>query len=278
MSRYSRVNPHKIFERLFGDLGPPTEESRAAAEARMQRIEERPDRDSFYLKLDIRRPPRIPWVCNLERVLGYRTLSYESYFPLIHEDYQGIYLEFGVAAYQLSKKHMASLQTEDTAYSILVPLLHRSGQYYWMRQVSEPLEFDANGQLVSQINTYRYVGEFTGPISNRPMVEFGTTQRADIAQEVSEIALRRVLESFLSELTEMHISTALAYLSVYDPKTNPRPNSEAIGQAINRKVSTIHSYNKEILSEVRYAFPLSDFPTMVEFTKFLYLTFGKAKP
>ena len=278
MSRYSRINPHEIFERLFSNLGPPTEASRQAAEAKMQRIEESPDRDSFYLKLDIRHPARITWVCNLERVLGYRTLSYETYFPLIHEHYRGIYLEFGVAAYQLSKKHMTSLRSEDPAYSILVPLLHQSGQYYWMRQVSEPLEFDAEGQLVSQINTYRYVGAFTGPISNRPMVEFGTTQRMDIAQEVSDIALRRILESFLSELTEIHVKTALTYLRLYDPDANPRPTSGMVGEEMDRKVATVRSYNKEILSELRYAFPMSDFPTMVEFAKFLYLTFGKPKP
>jgi hypothetical protein len=278
MSRYPRVNPHEIFERLFSNLGPPTPESRQHATALMRQLEANPDRDSFYLKLDIRQPPTIPWVCNLERVLGYRTLSYETYFPLIHDHYRGIYLEFGVAAYQLAKKFMASLPTENSAYSILVPLRHRLGSYIWIRQVSEPLEFDANGHMVSQLNTYRYVGEFTGPISNRPMVEFGATPRPDIGRQVSDIALRRTLESFLFELTEMHVNTALAYLHLYDPATNPRPTSEAVGQLLQRRVSTVHSYNKRILEEVRYVFPLSDFPTMVEFTKFLYLTFGKAKP
>ncbi|MCB0627514.1 MAG: hypothetical protein KDC43_27235 [Saprospiraceae bacterium] len=258
----------RFLNELFGGIGQPIRTE--AVEKRLRRLAADPERDSFYLVLDVR-GPSISWKCNLSNQLGLTDLGYKEYFELIHPDYQRLYLEFGIAAYRLAIAKKGELAPLVSAYSIQFPIRAR-GKYWWVKQISEPIEFDKEGMMVTHLNTYRMQAEYDGQKPRRPLVEFADVRRSDLEKFIIDNAREVILKLWLHDLRDGPKRLLNAYWESAIRQETPTINS--LSEELHVSKDTIKSYNKQILEIANEVFPISQFTEARQVGRFLCDLFG----
>ncbi|MCF8363005.1 MAG: hypothetical protein K9G70_10325 [Prolixibacteraceae bacterium] len=168
------VNLQLVFEDLFSfidelveDYGEPVYPGKNEIEELKKQIENLPTNNDphfpkqFFLIEQV--AGDILFSYNLDRYLGiegeFDLMEFHSYIDDGSRDWTYLkdYLSWGKAAYTFfAQMKMHDLQK--FAFKIALPMRLKDGNIYWVSQESRPLEFDAEWNMLSHINTYTVVG------------------------------------------------------------------------------------------------------------------------
>lgn len=267
--------------KIFEKLGDPA--NRKEAWEILERYKKYPDIDSFYKVVDLR-GPRIKWHANVKPLLGYDDLDLNKYFNIIHVDFVRLYVEFGCAAYQIGLEMSEELTKHNTYYAIMVPLRKANGEYWWFKQISIPLEFDANNRMVSHLNIYRIIDRYHRLSPSRPLVVFDAINQESIENRLAKYTHKDFLQKALfSELTPAHLKVLKKYCELhmkidphksYQERRKLYPKAEEVAKELGSTKYAVQTRNKEILEMARDAFPASDYKTINDLANFVNQLFG----
>ena len=262
-------------EQLLTTLGPATDQStdyRRELEVLYQKY---PDPDTCYISLKLPPQPRIIWTANMLKVMKWQPASHESFRERIHPFYADFHLAFGQSAYRCCYQMGREFANRDSYYAIYVPVLRGNDGYFWMRQVSLVTEIDAAGRSLTFFNMYRLLESFGTLQPSRPMVVLNGEIRSDLEQRISKLTEAEIMDKFEARLKGAHRNTFRAYRRQFRENPKTRPNSQSVAAELDRRVSTIHTYNKFILEAARATFPAAEFNSVQELLEFLLVIFGE---
>lgn len=283
MAFYSDLNRfHKALAKLFKEPQHAIAELRTLAESEKAHREAHPPADSFYLEVRMGPPIQIPWSCNTQALLGCRQLTYDSFMERVHPGYKAIFLYFGLAAYQLLFKYKEVIWQQPSAYSIMVPLRHNDGRYFWFNHFSEPSGLAENGQLTHHINSYRLVNEFQGSmLLSSPYALFPSDAVPNIQQELQQLAAKPILGLLFEleleghgRLRPIHHRILLTWWKVYAEKGLEGTNHNTVAEHLPFEASTLRRYVQPILYAARQVFPIYPIRDMNDLGRLLVGLFG----
>lgn len=112
--------------------------------------------DSFYTVMNLKKQA-LTFSHGCGSFFGIDELTYPYFFNQILEPYRNFFLAYGAAVYAsafdpANKKMVQPLKQE---YRTMIPLRNRAGKFYWVTQVSFPLQLDKDHNLISHLNIYR---------------------------------------------------------------------------------------------------------------------------
>jgi hypothetical protein len=142
-------------------------------------LEMLPQYDEYYSINDLRKL-EFDWCFGVERVLGYDSKTWTHYdsIRVIHEDFRRLFLIFGALAYRIIiDENPLSPKNLKHPYIVNVPMQTKGGTYLWVKQMSMPLQLDANGMMVKQFNGFTAVSPFEDvflPLCPRIFMEDGS--------------------------------------------------------------------------------------------------------
>jgi hypothetical protein len=272
----------KSLVKLFKEPNPSLAVLRELAAAEKARHEANPSTDSFFVEVSLGPPIRIPWSCNTKTLLGCRQLTYESFMDRVHPGYKGIFLYFGLAAYQLMFKYKDVIWQQPAAYGIMVPLRHDDGRYFWFNHFSEPSGLTEDRCLTHHLNAYRLVSEFQGNmLLSRPYVLFRSDAVPDAQQQLQQIAAKAILGQMFElklerrdSLDPVHQRILLAWWKVYAEQGPEGTNHRTVAEQLPFSASTLRRYVQPILEAARLVFPLYPIRDMNDLGRLLVGLFG----
>ncbi|MTB50463.1 hypothetical protein [Lewinella sp. W8] len=272
---------NQVLAQYAVNLGDPVYPGPDEVKKTLAEFEFRQTHDSFFLYFDVRQS-RIKRVgSNLKKVLGISHLDWEGWMGLIHPDFVSIYTEFGFAAYQASLKYAKEIKETNASYSINLPLQRTfpdgTKEYWLVKQSAYPFEFDANGMMVSHLNTYTLISRFDQYTPMQPFVLFDYETQDEVGAEIRALTRKSVMGLFYPQLATRHQTTLLSYweeFSKFKFDLAPMPNSLSIAEQLKKSQQTILDYNKAILEASRESFPLSEFTDIRSVVSFLFHLFG----
>lgn len=269
-----QVSPLALLPTIFGKLGPATAVSTQRKLHYQELYRQLPDPNAFYLTVELRQHVHLSWTHQIEQVLGYQRLTLEEYFGIIHPDWQSIYLEFGIASYQLAMKNRAAIRDVNASYSVDVPLRRKNGSYAWFRQFAVNGEVDEEGKLISHVNAYRYLNEYQFYQPTGPIVTIHTTERPDLAKELHKLSYQACRNLYLHNLLDSEMTVLDAYRKAIYENPNHPVTSKHIARQTKLSEQTIKKYNSRILEKARESFPISKLTELQDFARLLTNLFG----
>lgn len=265
-------------EQLLTTLGPATGESTAYRRELEVLYQQYPDPDTCYASLRLPPQPRIIWTANTLKVLKWKPAGYENFRERIHPFYADFHLTFGHSAYRCCHQMGREFANRDSYYAVYVPVRRGDDGYFWMRQVSLVTEIDAQGRILTFFNMYRLLEPFGTLQPSRPMVMLSGEIRPDLERRISKLTEAEIMDKFEARLQGAHRNTFRVYRRQYRENPKTLPNSQSVAAELDRRVSTIHTYNKSILEAARATFPAAEFNSVQELLEFLRVIFGEEDP
>jgi hypothetical protein len=240
-------------------LGEPVNLAPAAFDdllARMRRYRDYYPSMSFWLVINLR-DNSIVAAEGTEESLGAAIHARKDMVQLIQPDYLPTYFQWVQASYELSMKIRESILPMQVSYRMSIPLRHKNGEYYWYSVHTTVTQVDANGYIVTYLNTYYMEGKW----SERSLKPFETYLQlknepdSDIEQKLYAIMAPFIIDEFTN--SELEVITLYSGGGVGDE----------VAQKIGWSKHTLYEYNTTILKKARRIFQY-DFRTAKEFAKF----------
>ncbi|MEI6408738.1 MAG: hypothetical protein WCR52_05110 [Bacteroidota bacterium] len=176
---------------------------------------------------------------------------------LIQPDYVPTFFRWVHAGYELSMKIRGSILPMQASYRMSMPFRHKNGDYYWYSIHTTVTQVDANGYVISYLNTYYMEGKW----SERSLKPFETYLQLknepdlDVEQKLYAIMAPFVIDEFTN--SELEVITLYA----------AGQSGENVAQKIGWSKYTLYEYNTNILKKARRIFQY-DFRTAKAFAKF----------
>lgn len=177
-------------------------------------------------------------------LFGYKFKTVKDLFRRIHPEYLLPYLRWRGAAYELIHNKNVTIDPLEVALRIALPLELGPGQYYWFNMNSTVVQVDAEGRVVTNLQTLYREGKWS-PRSLRPLeasVQIRNQTDADLERQLIE----QISLLFIDEFTDGELDL----LSLY-----------AAGKAADEVLAakcwsrhTLHEYNSNLLRKAKALF------------------------
>ena len=227
---------------------------------------------TFYLALDIKQQ-NVFW-CNLQGVWPGKTrLSIAAFLQKIHPAYQDLYLEFGAAAYQMTMQDRTFQKATQATYSIQIPFERHPGEYWWVNQVTQPLGFDAEGHMVSHLNTYHFINLYNDQAPQRPIIYIGTLGNDTLEKQVLQVAKERLEAIWLRNFTPMEKAVVHAYCYLMQ-NGQGSVTAVKVAEYLKKSELNIKDVNKAILKKAKSNFQLMRFREARDIARLFIKLFG----
>ncbi len=195
-----------------------------------------------YFTLLLGEKPEITWRHNTGKHFGIVDLQYEDVFRLVHPSWRFAYINFARAMYEVAYNHPESVIKKGASAGSLVPLRHRSGEYYWYHQISVRAANDGD-QLAAHLNYYHQSTVYNGQLPAMPTLTTFGEQDPLLTIELNKLSLE-FLPAFLGEfLQEAQVNFILQYRKIIASGVSKKfIQSELLNQVAG--VDTIDNLNK----------------------------------
>lgn len=165
-----------------------------------------------YFTVLLGKRPEITWRHNTGKHFGIVDLKYKDAFSLVHPSWLFSHLNFTRMMYEIVSKHPQKIGT-GAAASILIPLLHRSGKYYWYHQISVRVANDGD-KMAAHLNYYHRSTVYTGQLPSMPVLTTFGEEDPVLTSELNRLSLE-FLPGFLAQfLSEAQVSFMLQYRKI----------------------------------------------------------------
>lgn len=237
----------KFYKQLTADFGEPVDLNDDEANAYLQKhiVDSPLPSDTFYVLMNLK-SQSFSFTHGTDPFFGVNEITFPYFYQQIAEPFRDLFMTWGEAAYTAAtdpetRKIVVPLKQE---YRTMIPLRNREGNYYWVTQIAQPLQLDADRNLVSHLNTYRvgiaYEGwrnwAFKGEILDNHLPQ------PDFALKMDEYIQHYVADVFGERKLEM--------LQLYAQGNN----AETIASKMSISKTTVYTHNKEILSKAKKLF------------------------
>lgn len=133
-------------------------------------------------------------------------------------------------------------------FTSLVPLKHYDGRYLLTKKTSSVFQYDVNNRLISYIDEFTVIGEYTGqPLDPRMWFEYDNQN-----SEEKNLFLKEMLNDFIEmkifSPNELQIARKLAY--------NTDITQAQIAEEFGLTVNTVNTYYKRFLEKARDCFKI----------------------
>ena len=179
----------------------------------------------------------------------------KEFFRLIHPDYVEPYLNWGLAAYKMALNKKAEIKPMATSYRVSIPLRTHDGSYCWYSQHATLVQFDADGNIISHLNTYYREGKWS-PHNLRPFEACLNINERPSDQSLEESLFKRMTSFLLDVFTNKELELLRYYVKDL--------SVSAIEEIASFSRHTIHEYNARVLKKSRKLFQF-DFKTAKDF-------------
>lgn len=188
---------------------------------------------------------------------GHKLDTVKEQYRLIHPDYLLPYLRWRSAAYELVFKQNINIEPLEMGYRQSVPMQAKDGEYYWFAMYSTVAQLDANGRIVSNLQTFYRESKWS-PRNLRPF------EASIILKNITETELHRNLIGQISlSLIDEFTNAELDLLSLY----GAGKTAEEIQEAKSWSRHTLHEYNANLLKKAKSLF-VYDFRNAREFAEY----------
>ena len=196
--------------------------------------------NSFYLVVDIRKE-HFELIHGMQKSLGITANTLKAFLQLIHPDYLEPYLVWSIASYKTSFDLRSIVKPLQQSYRITLPLKRHDGQYYWYSYHATALRIDANGMLITHLNSYYYEGKWSE--DNLRPFEASVSHKNE-----PNPAWERQLRAYMTDyVLDKFTNTEIDLMKIY---ARTGDNARTIAKKNKRwAVSTILGYNKQILAK-----------------------------
>lgn len=196
--------------------------------------------NSFYLVVDIRQE-KLELAYGMQKSLGITANSIKAFLQLIHPDYLEHYLVWAMASYKTTFELRPHIKPLQQSYRITIPLKRYDNQYYWYSYHATALRIDANGMLVTHLNTYYYEGKWSE--DNLRPFEACVSHKNEPQPDWERLMRTHMTDYVLDQFTNTEVDLMKIYA-----KTDA--NASTIAKTNKRwTVNTILGYNKQILAK-----------------------------
>lgn len=193
----------------------------------------------------------------VEAFFGHSLDTVKDHLQTIHPDYVLPYLRWRTAAYQLVFRQNTKIVPLEMEYRLSVPLRSKDGQYFWFAMYSTITQLDAEGRIVSNLQSFYPEGKWSA--RNLRPVEASIQIR-----NFSETALNQDLVSQLSlALIDEFTNAELDLLTLY----GSGKTAEEILQKKSWTRHTLHEYNANLLKKAKNLF-VYDFRSARDFAEY----------
>jgi DNA-binding CsgD family transcriptional regulator len=173
-----------------------------------------------------------------EEVMGWaNNIGVEDYIRKIHYEYLPAYLSWSMGVYELSKELKNNLKPFGQVFQLQLPLLHKSGKYYWCTMQGVPIRFDKDKNMAVHFNIYQRMEEMTE--FNHRLFQPFLVEKVEIMNEWNRQLAAKMKDFVLTPLSEHELETIKLGL---EGKT-----IDQIALKIGKSKNTVMGYNKKIL-------------------------------
>lgn len=192
-----------------------------------------------------------------ESFFGRKLETVKELYRVIHPEYLMPFLRWRSAAYELVFRRTIKIEPLEMGYRQTVPMRAKDGEYHWFAMYSTIAQLDANGRIVTNLQTYYREGKW----SARNLRPF---EANIILKNLSDPELDRSLIGEISlSLIDEFTNAELDLLSMY--------GSGKTGEEVQRIKSwsrhTLHEYNANLLKKAKSLF-VYDFRNAREFAEY----------
>lgn len=177
-------------------------------------------------------------------LFGHKFKTFKNVFQHMHPDYVHPYLRWRTAAFELILSQSLKINPLDVAYRFGIPLQTQDNHYYWFTMSSTILQIDAQGKIVSTLQTFFQDMKWS-PRNLRP-VEASLSIRNPDSQDIENLILTKISLQLIDEFTNAELDLLALYAKNETPKT--------IMESKKWSRHTLHEYNANILRKARMLF------------------------
>lgn len=222
---------------------------------------EKIDKNRFYLVLNLKKL-EIVFSHNVENFFNhFGEITLEYFFKNIHKDYLGEFISWAETVYMYSLEMGEYIIPLKQTFRILVPLKLKDNQYYWVLQECQPLQVDKENRLVSHLNTYSIIQEYS---TRKEWSLLGEIWDENFKQKAwsKTVKKRYFFSPSVFTVTPKEREILLYLLN------NPNASNKEIGLNFNITTNTVNVHTKQILRKAKQSFPLLNFITVREVSIF----------
>lgn len=188
---------------------------------------------------------------------GRKLSSVKDFFRQIHPDYLVPFLRWRTAAYSLILNQNMAVSPLEAVFRVSLPLQVLDGQYLWFYMNSAIVQVDAEGRIVTNLQTFYREGKWS-PRNLRPL------EASIQIRNVTDNALEEHLVSQLSlQLIEEFTDAELDLLSSYAAAKK----TEDVLREKSWSRHTLHEYNANLLRKAKAIF-VYDFRNARDFAEY----------
>ncbi|TXF88315.1 hypothetical protein FUA23_15150 [Neolewinella aurantiaca] len=203
---------NRIISDIFPDIDPTVVKDNDYLHKIQRNCMEQANPFACYFTLLLGSEPRITWRHNTARHFGILDLQYEEVFTLIHPSWLFAYVNYAKAMYQVALSSPELVQEGASAGS-LIPMRHRSGDYYWYHQISVKVANDGP-LLAAHVNYYHQSSVYGGQLPDMPKLTTSGEVNKELSKKLNVLALE-FLPDFLAEfLSDVQIKFILEYRQI----------------------------------------------------------------
>lgn len=232
----------KINAELFRDIDPADIQDLEYLERVQQNCVEQVNPFICYLTVVLGKEPRVTWRHNTGNHFGLVNLQFDDLIELIHPAWKYLYVAYGKAMYEVAFKYSEEFVQSGATAIRQLPMLHRSGQYYWYHQVSIGVTKDGGGHLAAHLNYYQQNTTYVGQLPSMPqMASSGGVYQVG-TKELNRLGLE-FMPGFLRQfLSETQVEFMLQYRKIIFENGGEKVKGD-LSQLID-KVETFENVNK----------------------------------
>ncbi|MBK9337616.1 MAG: hypothetical protein IPM98_14060 [Lewinellaceae bacterium] len=177
-------------------------------------------------------------------VFGHKLTSVKDFFRQIHPDYVMPFLRWRTAAYNLIFKQEMVINPMEAAYRIPLPLQVLDGQYFWFYMNSTIVQVDAEGRIVTNMQTFYREGKWSER-NLRPMeanIQIRNIANNDFDDQlISQLSLQ-----IIDEFTDAELGLLALYAA--------GKKTEEVLREKGWSRHTLHEYNANLLRKAKTLF------------------------
>ena len=186
---------------------------------------------------------------NLKEFFGQKQdATLDDFVKNIHPNYHTAFFQWAKSVHLLLASYPEFVEKDkNLAYKIMIPLRSKDGAYYWVLQECICIQAMANGQMLTQFNTYTVTYRYD---SNHPQEIMGWMS-GTLCADYQKDALLKQFYNKISNFTLTSSERKVINLK----RLHTDWNYKEIGKAIDSAEETVKKHTKNITAKVKDAFP-----------------------
>lgn len=271
-------NLHQILNDYVSRLGPPTLRSEAEFRHCVRRCRQRDDLNIFYLIVDVRKGPKTVWGHNITRHFGLKSLEQLDLYDRIHPQWRSWYQSMSELIYRIGINQFSDYMALGFTYSVSVPLKQADGRYYWYRQYTRPVTFDANGNIIHFVMEMRLLCAYDRLAPEMPKLVITEVKDShQLEPELQKVGYQAMMNMLLGVVPPASLSILQAYcqLAVHDGTVWRTPDKESVEKKLGLKKEALNKGIVRLMKAVRTNLPSLATGSVTELVNFLNDLFGQ---